>query len=272
MDLVLAARREHHVRTLAGAATEAPLRVLALTLAGGVLFTAPAFAGVAAVFLFPQLVGSAVSWIGLSFFWWGGALWTGASLVTIAPWRGMSACAIAAVVGAALLIAFGATIEPRELSGPRGSYVLYHRAGNHRSAVGRWRFTRSCGRDRRAARKGNPNRARFTIESDETTTLEDAICCNYLPAQRRFQQALCYECGTRHRQFVFMICRATGICAVQTAEGSRQATVLECGVRLPSRGGWAALPSRSRQQNTRRDCDEHEDDGAVRRSDLASPG
>ena len=31
--------------------------------------------------LVPQLMGSAVSWIALSFFWWGGALLTGASLV-----------------------------------------------------------------------------------------------------------------------------------------------------------------------------------------------
>ena len=98
------------------AAAEAPLRVLALTLAAGVLLAAPAIAGVAAVYLFPRMAGSAVSWIALSFFWCGGALWTGASLVTIAPRRGMAACAIAAVVGAALLLTLGATIEPRELS------------------------------------------------------------------------------------------------------------------------------------------------------------
>ena len=75
------------------AAAEAPLRVLVLTLAGGALFTAPAVAGVAAVYLFPAPANS-VSWIALSFFWWGGALWTGASLVMIAPRRGMPACAI----------------------------------------------------------------------------------------------------------------------------------------------------------------------------------
>lgn len=102
------------------ASTEAPLRMLALALAACVLFTAPAFAGVAAVFLFPLLVGSAVSWSALSLFWWGGALWTGASLVTIAPRRGMATCAIVAVIAAALLIAFGATTEPRELSSPVG--------------------------------------------------------------------------------------------------------------------------------------------------------
>jgi pimeloyl-ACP methyl ester carboxylesterase len=96
--------------------TEAPLRVLALMLAGCALLTAPAFAGAAAVYLVPQLFGSAVSWISLSFFWWGGALWAGASLVAIAPRRGMAACATLAVVGAALLLAFGVTIESQEFS------------------------------------------------------------------------------------------------------------------------------------------------------------
>lgn len=89
------------------AATEAPLRVLALTLTGLVILSAPAFGGVAAVFLFPRLMDSPVSWIALPVFWWGGALWTGASLVAIAPRRGMAACAILAVVGGALLIGFG---------------------------------------------------------------------------------------------------------------------------------------------------------------------
>jgi hypothetical protein len=51
------------------ASTEAPLRMLALALAACVLFTAPAFAGVAAVLLFPLSVGSAASWIALSLFW-----------------------------------------------------------------------------------------------------------------------------------------------------------------------------------------------------------
>jgi hypothetical protein len=102
------------------ALTEAPLRMLALALSACVLFTAPAFAGVAAVRLFPLLVGSAASWIALSLFWWGGALWTGASLVTISPRRGMATCAIVAVIAAALVIAFGATTEPRELSSPVG--------------------------------------------------------------------------------------------------------------------------------------------------------
>jgi hypothetical protein len=89
------------------AATEAPLRVLALTLAGGVLLTAPAFGGVAAVFLVPPLMDSHLGWIALPFFWWGGAFWTGASLVALAPRRGMAACAVLAVGGEALLIGFG---------------------------------------------------------------------------------------------------------------------------------------------------------------------
>jgi hypothetical protein len=89
------------------AAAEAPLRVLALVLAGVALLSAPAFGGVAAVFLFPQSMDSPVGWIALPFFWWGGALWTGASLVALAPRRGMAACATLAVAGEALLIGFG---------------------------------------------------------------------------------------------------------------------------------------------------------------------
>jgi non-heme chloroperoxidase len=100
--------------------TGAPLRVLGLVLAGLTLLSAPAFAGFAAVALFPLWLGSAVSWIALSVFWWGGALWAGASLAFIAPQRGMSACAIVAVAGAALLMALGVMIEPRELTSPVG--------------------------------------------------------------------------------------------------------------------------------------------------------
>lgn len=65
-------------------------------------------------------------------------------------------------------------------------------------------------------------------------------------------------------------CGATGISTVRE-EGSREPT-LNAAVRLPSRAGCGVLPARPRQQNTRRDCDEHEDDRAVRRGDLASPG
>src|SRR3712207_1646091 len=45
------------------AATEAPLRVLALVLTGLALLAAPAFGGVAAVFLLPQL--TPIGWIAL---------------------------------------------------------------------------------------------------------------------------------------------------------------------------------------------------------------
>lgn len=87
------------------AATEAPLAVLALTMVGCALFTAPAIGGVAAVRLVPQM--GPINMIALSCFWWGGAFWIGASLVAIAPRRGMAACATLAVAGAALIIALG---------------------------------------------------------------------------------------------------------------------------------------------------------------------
>jgi hypothetical protein len=96
-------------------AAEAPLRVLALILAAGALFIAPAIAGVAGVYLVP-ISTMWVSWIALSFFWWGGALWTGAALVTIAPHRGMPACTIVAFIAAALLLSFGATVDPQEFT------------------------------------------------------------------------------------------------------------------------------------------------------------
>lgn len=97
-------------------ATEAPLRVLALVLAGLALLAAPAFGGVATVFLVPLWTASPLGWIALPFFWWGGALWTGASLVALAPRRGMAACALLAVGGEALLIGFGGPAVCRDPS------------------------------------------------------------------------------------------------------------------------------------------------------------
>jgi hypothetical protein len=91
------------------AVTDAPVMVLSVAVAGSALWAAPAIGGVAAVYLFPYSIGSPVSWIALSLFWWGGALWTGASLVLIAPQRGMAACATLAVAGEALLIGLGVT-------------------------------------------------------------------------------------------------------------------------------------------------------------------
>jgi hypothetical protein len=89
-----------------GAVTDAPLRVLMLALSGCALLVGPALVGVAAVALFPASIGSSVSWIALSFSWCAGALWTGATLVGIAPSRGMAACATLAMVGETLLSAF----------------------------------------------------------------------------------------------------------------------------------------------------------------------
>ena len=109
------------------AVTEAPLRVLALMLAGLALLAAPAFAGVAAVFLVPRLTDSLAGWIGLPFFWWGGALWIGASLVTIAPRHDMAACMTLAVAGDALLIGLGGPAVWRDPSNT--DFVLFCTTG-----------------------------------------------------------------------------------------------------------------------------------------------
>jgi hypothetical protein len=87
------------------AAIDAPLRVLALMLAGMALLSGAGFAGVAAVFLIPRM--PVIGWMGLPFFWGGGAFLTGACLVAAAPRAGMAACATLAVAGEAVLI--GAT-------------------------------------------------------------------------------------------------------------------------------------------------------------------
>lgn len=98
------------------AAAEAPLRLLALITAGLVILSAPALAGLASVGLFPPLIGTALNWITLSFFWCGGALGTGSVLVAMAPRRGMAACAFLAAGGAAALLALSATIDLHELN------------------------------------------------------------------------------------------------------------------------------------------------------------
>ena len=86
------------------ALASAPVSALALGALGFVLFVTLAFAGVAAVFLFPFL-GSGVSWVLLSLFWWSAAFWTGVSLASVAPKHGMTACLTLAVGGEALLVA-----------------------------------------------------------------------------------------------------------------------------------------------------------------------
>jgi hypothetical protein len=110
------------------AVTDAPVVVLFVAVAGCALFAAPAIGGVAAVYLFPFSLGSPVSWIAVSLFWWGGALWTGASLVFIAPHRGMAACATLAVAAEVLLIVFGLTAVA--VTGPvETDFLLYYTTG-----------------------------------------------------------------------------------------------------------------------------------------------
>jgi hypothetical protein len=87
--------------------SSAPRATLGLTAVGFWLFASSALAGVVAVMLFPQHIGSPVSWVVLSSLWWGGALCTGALLVTIAQTRAMAACVVLAITGEALLTALG---------------------------------------------------------------------------------------------------------------------------------------------------------------------
>ena len=83
----------------------APVMALVLVALEFALFVTLAFAGVAAVFLFP-FIGSGASWILLSVFWWSAALWTGVSLVRVAPKHGMTACLTLAFAGEALLLSY----------------------------------------------------------------------------------------------------------------------------------------------------------------------
>ena len=115
------------------AAMEAPLPVLALAMAGCALFIVPAISGAAAVRLVPQV--GPIGMIALSCFWWGGALWIGASLVAIAPQRGMAACATLAVASAALLIALGAGVLFSAIGLVTAAHLLLGGAIAHRRII-----------------------------------------------------------------------------------------------------------------------------------------
>ena len=103
--------------------TRAPLASLGLAAAGCWLFASSALGGVAAISLFPGHLGSTESWIALSLFWWGGALFTGTLLVAMAPARGMAMCVALSVAIEALLMASGLVLlRPEVLS---ASIVLF---------------------------------------------------------------------------------------------------------------------------------------------------
>ncbi len=101
--------------------TGAPLRTLALVVVGCWLFASSILAGIAAVILFPRLVGSAASWIVLSSIWWSGTLLTGALLVGIGQARGMAACVALALLAEALLMTLGVTVLPSRILGARSA-------------------------------------------------------------------------------------------------------------------------------------------------------
>ena len=82
----------------------APMRTSLVAAAGCALMVVPMFAGVAAVSVFPTLAGATVATV-LAIFWWGGALWAGASMVVMAPTRGMAASVTLAALAEAMLLA-----------------------------------------------------------------------------------------------------------------------------------------------------------------------
>ena len=105
---------------------EAPVRVLALVLAGLILLIAAALGGVAAVFLVPRSE-LFTGWLALPLVWWSGALFIGAALVAIAPRRGMAACALLAVAGEAMLLGFGGPAVWRDPSNT--DFVIFWTTG-----------------------------------------------------------------------------------------------------------------------------------------------
>jgi hypothetical protein len=99
----------------ASAVARAPLRTLLVAAGGFALFAVPMVAGVAAVSLFPTLFNALVAWSLLAIIWWGGALWTGASVAALAPTRGMTACVTLVVLGEALLLSLWVAGVPLDL-------------------------------------------------------------------------------------------------------------------------------------------------------------
>ena len=114
------------VATLWGTAVAtAPVRTLLVAAAGCALIAVPTFAGLAAVSLFPTLLGAMVAWSLLAIFWWGGALWAGASMVAIAPTRGMAACvALAAFGEAVLLVAWVVGVRSDAVNVTTGTFYI----------------------------------------------------------------------------------------------------------------------------------------------------
>ncbi len=110
-----------------GTVADAPWRVLMVAMMGCVLVAGPAIAGIAVVALFPASIGSPVSWIALTCFWWIAALSAGAVLGSMAPRRGMAACVVLAGAGGMLLVTLlMATIWQDE---PNIHLVLFYGAG-----------------------------------------------------------------------------------------------------------------------------------------------
>ena len=113
-----------------GSLARGPMVVLGVVMGGCALLAVAGFVGIATVFLFPPSIGSPMHWATLSLCWWGGAFGTGAALVGIAPRCGMAACALLAVAGEALLVAF-VVQKVGELEGrpPSAQLVLFASTG-----------------------------------------------------------------------------------------------------------------------------------------------
>jgi hypothetical protein len=92
------------------ALTTAPLASVGIAALGGLQFGSLAFAGFAPVAMFPVLLGSKVSWFWLAAAWWGGAFFTGFTLVSLSPARGAAASVLLALKGEAFLLLLRLTV------------------------------------------------------------------------------------------------------------------------------------------------------------------